>query len=90
MSTQDKVKHLPWYTNQAKSNGDSSNYYEIHCNDDYVIITTRANAELIVKAVNSHDELLEVCKQAKKDVDEGYPNLAFKRLEQVIAKVEGN
>jgi len=51
-----------------------------------------ANAEFIVKACNSHDDLLEALKQIQHLAyvnDKGNPDKIFELSCQVIAKVEG-
>jgi hypothetical protein len=55
---------------------------------------TEANAAFIVTACNSHDELLEACKEALKQLSErGHlyheEQLAITKLEKAIAKAEG-
>ena len=51
---------------------------------------TKADADLIVRAVNSFEALLEACKEALKHIDWSHPKgLEFKStLEQAIAKAE--
>lgn len=60
--------------------------------------TMQANAQFIVQACNSHDELLEACKLAQKyvakmvadDVQTAMPpQVALNRIEQAINKAEG-
>ena len=56
-----------------------------------------ANAELIVKAVNNFDQLLEACKEVKDLFDHGYLHelkgfrngIALIKLEQAIKQAEG-
>ena len=47
----------------------------------------KANAEFIVRAVNSHEELLEACKDALKFMD---GTDVGRNLEEAIAKAEGS
>lgn len=52
----------------------------------------RERADLIVRAVNSHEELLDVIKQLKNHLDgcsHGYPDSLWDDAEKVIAKAEG-
>jgi hypothetical protein len=48
----------------------------------------KANTVFIVKAVNSHEELLEACKQARKFVSE-HKDGDTRYLDSIIARAEG-
>ena len=53
----------------------------------YLVHVKEANAEFIVRACNSHEELLEACKQALSVYKKESYNTAS--LEQAISKAEG-
>ena len=100
-----KVKHtpLPWRVETKAIThpdiGDVAVVYMIN-NADESVYEQEANAKFIVRACNSHYELLEACKEAyelvkneceahdKGDISRGDFTL-LEELEDVIAKAEG-
>lgn len=60
----------------------------IHCYDEKTQDVTKANAEFIVKAVNSHYELLEALKKAVKYLHAHNMPLMATHLEQAIQNAQ--
>ena len=93
----DKATPRPWHrvveSNLIiKRTGATSRYYRIaKIEGGTGKITDEANTELIVRCVNSHDALVEACKNALNHLLEnthGSHALAMSVLSEVISKVE--
>ena len=100
MKTQNKNGHseLPWKVNTTFHSSLGSVSTIVQVNDEkWPVLTnrgdleTKANAEFIVKACNSHYAFVELLKCAKKLVKDDYNDYDgnFKRLEQAIKTAEG-
>lgn len=50
----------------------------------------QANAELIVRAVNCHDELVEACEFALMQTDERRMPIQFKKLNDALKRARGS
>ena len=91
------MKHtsLPWIMKENLHF--ESHPYRIYSDNGDIIadivnqgIETEANAELVVRAVNSHYEFLEACKEALYVLNRTGADLAIEELlKRAIAKAEG-
>jgi len=100
MTTQTEVKHTPepWEINDYINKSICVKFWinAKNCNDTIIEIKSydnikkaKANANFIIKACNSHYELLEACKSALNYINgDGYKN-TIPKLQQAINKVEG-
>ena len=98
------MKHtpLPWkkeiFNGELIVQDDDTNEYYVYicdCSSEFMSQEEEeANAEFIVRACNSHYELLEACKRTVEMFDKNSTAMnelpyTYTRLKQVIAKAEG-
>lgn len=98
--SQSKYTPLPWKISKNEANWDSNIIYDAlnpiaECNG--IMLNAEENAQFIIRACNSHYNLLEACKKSLYDCEHAgprsdSPNLpddTILMLKQAIKKAEG-
>ena len=94
-----ETKHtdLPWElydTAGHAAHGQTAIYSKANGKDIAIIYEGDINAEFIVRACNSYEDMLEACRRHKKQIIENYGNAVWDanwdHMEAAIAKAEGD